>query len=788
MDSAEWIPESDAAIVPTPVDCRLRHDGDSSKLQPSPAPEHTPFDAPRMNDDIEELFDLAWAAADAERRAIIESANYTPAAKQQVLRMLDHARSNTSPMAENLVDELLSVATETYDTVAEIGNSDGWLQPGQQFGNFRIERLVGQGGMSVVYRATQLRPVKRDVALKLIRPNSTSSQAASRFRQEQQALALLHHPNIATFFDSGEATFQDSVQPQTYCVLEFVEGEHLVEYCQSRSLNWQARLDLVAQVLDALQYAHQNGIVHRDIKPSNILVRARRATLPAKANPVGTVPAGPEEVGIVKLIDFGIAKLAEREDWDLTLTQQGQLLGSPRYMSPEQLCGQEMDLRTDIYSIGLVLYELLAGVPLRTRENDVQIARDGGLKDIRLSQIRQRPDPDEAIPANQESRVAKVDNIAIPRATRRQLEWVLTRCLDPDPQQRYASAEELKTELRLIRDRRGRGMVGPPTVYRLRKFVARHPLLWRAAFVALVSAVAAWGGLKLIENNQLMKKIADDSAQNAAEKAVANGFVLRMIASSDFELSRDSTAQDNLFADATVEGYRLQWQSLDAAGGPRSSEDRAIYLILASIVAADGDVGFADRLLTIAGPDVAPQTETEAIRRKIGVKFEASLRSDIAGLEGNSELPAGQVHAMVSARQAQQALLLARCCVYQSKFAAGLDWAQLALGWFRANDPDSLESLHAASTAVQCYTALGNLKDRRALCRDTFYSFKQNEPALSDAVGYHDFAVVVSALNELHSNYYGSLHNALDQHSYRSFSFESMDQLFAPVPKELVPY
>ena len=360
----------------------------------------------RDDEEIEKLFDRVCPAPTDQRERLLAESGAKPEIQNHVRRLLAAAEGDSQLLQENLLADLgIPVREGTGDD--ELAHADvetgayhplrtraGNLKPGQVLGNFRIESVIGQGGMSVVYRATQQRPVQRNVALKLIRPGVTNSQAAARFLQEQQALALLHHPNIATFFESGETPHPETGQPLTYCVLEFVDGQHLTEFCDSQRLGWQARLDLICQVLDALQYAHTHGIIHRDIKPGNILVRAVGSAGGPAALPVPVDVQQHELAAQVKLIDFGIAKLAEKKELDPTLTQQGQLLGSPRYMSPEQLQGGPIDLRTDLYSVGLVLFELLAGQPFRLNERDLHSADAADSLDVRLSTLRHRPSPE----------------------------------------------------------------------------------------------------------------------------------------------------------------------------------------------------------------------------------------------------------------------------------------------------------------------------------------------------------------------------------------------------------
>src|SRR5262245_15485344 len=220
-------------------------------------------------------------------------------------------------------------------------------------GAYRVVRLLGEGGMGLVYLAEQTEPIRREVALKVMRPGINSRQVLARFESERQALAMLHHPGIAAIFDTG--TTEDG---RPFFAMEYVPGTSINTYCDENRLPVAERLALFLQVCAAVQHAHQKGILHRDLKPSNILV-TRQDDLP-----------------VVKVIDFGVAKATAFKLTDRTLhTQLGLVLGTPEYMSPEQAGATrfDVDTRTDIYSLGVVLYELLAGIKPFERQ-DLHVA------------------------------------------------------------------------------------------------------------------------------------------------------------------------------------------------------------------------------------------------------------------------------------------------------------------------------------------------------------------------------------------------------------------------------
>jgi len=355
-------------------------------------------------------------------------------------------------------------------TLEESGLIEG---AGTKIGRYELLSLIGEGGMGLVYQAEQKEPVKRRVALKIIKPGMDSAQVIARFEAERQALALLDHPNIAHVFDAGTT---EAGRP--YFVMEYVKGMSITVYCDEYKLNIEQRLKLFKQVCEGIHHAHQKGIIHRDIKPSNILVSVHG------------------DRAIPKIIDFGISKATARSLSDKTVfTCQGQLLGTPEYMSPEQvdLATQDVDTRSDIYSLGVVLYELLAGVLPFERESLEKI----GFSELQRTLMELEPaspsvrlsNLGEKAKAIADSRMTQV--VPLARRLHRELEWIPLKAMRKDRCRRYKSASDMADDIQSYLN--GNPLLaGPETaMYRVQKFVNKHA--GSVATAALVSVVIVVG-------------------------------------------------------------------------------------------------------------------------------------------------------------------------------------------------------------------------------------------------------------------------------------------------------
>ena len=301
--------------------------------------------------------------------------------------------------------------------------------PPERIGPYRIIKRLGEGGFGYVYLAEQTEPLKRNVALKILKPGLESGPILARFEAERQALAVMDHPSVARVFDAG---ITDDRRP--YFVMEHVAGVPVNAYCHERQLGLDQRLELFIRICEAVQHAHQKGIIHRDLKPSNILV-AEHEGKPAP-----------------KVIDFGIAKAIEQELTERTIfTERGQMIGTPEYMSPEQAEVEPLgiDTRTDVYSLGVVLYELLTGaLPFNPQELRAQ-----GYAEIqRIIREVDPPKPSTRIgtattlDAPPETPTPKTRALA--RDLRGDLDWITMRCLEKERERRYDSVSDLAADIR----------------------------------------------------------------------------------------------------------------------------------------------------------------------------------------------------------------------------------------------------------------------------------------------------------------------------------------------------
>jgi serine/threonine protein kinase len=367
---------------------------------------------------------------------------------------------------------LLKLGLLTPDTEPSVGDT---AQPalGEQFGPYTTIRILGEGGMGIVYLAEQHQPIRRQVALKVIKLGMNTREVIARFESERQALALMDHPNIARVFDAGA-----SHQGQPYFVMEYVSGVPITEYCDKNRLSNRERMELFLQVCQAVQHAHQKGVIHRDIKPSNVLVGER------------------DGQPFPQVIDFGIAKATDQRLAEYTaFTEFGQLVGTPEYMSPEQaeVGGQNVDTTTDVYSLGVLLYQLLVGaLPFE----GTRLREAGLLELLRIIREEDPPTPSNRLAGLTDAAVVAANRHTDPASLRRQLtsdlSWIVLKAIEKGKNRRYASASDVAADIRRYLTDQPVGARPPSASYHLQKFTRRHKGLvtsLTALFFVLVAAV-----------------------------------------------------------------------------------------------------------------------------------------------------------------------------------------------------------------------------------------------------------------------------------------------------------
>lgn len=377
-------------------------------------------------------------------------------------------------------------------------------------GPYRLRELLGEGGMGTVFVAEQMRPVRRKVALKVIKAGLDSRQIIARFEAERQVLTLMEHPHIARVLDAGTSN-----RGRPYFVMELIKGLPITEHCDQHQLPIRERLQLLLQVCQAVQHAHQKAIIHRDLKPSNILVTV-----------LDTTPT-------VKVIDFGVAKALDSQLSVGTLyTGFSQIIGTPQYMSPEQAgaSGLDVDTRSDVYSLGILLYELLTGSTPIENETLQHMGFDG-VRDLIRELDPPRPSARvTTLKAENLSTVAacrRVEPSELCRQVRGELDWIVLRALEKDRSRRYASPSDLAIDLeRYLRDEPISAC--PPTLsYRLRKFLARNRRAVVPNVLLCICAVVLIGVIchRWVENGERRERLDNDlhRALIAAKTAIAVG-------------------------------------------------------------------------------------------------------------------------------------------------------------------------------------------------------------------------------------------------------------------------
>ncbi len=443
------------------------------------------------SDKIESILtDALEIASDAERRQFVERACGEDAElRRQVEELIEnHFRAGSF---------LESPPVHQASCVVE--------RPGTVIGPYKLLEEIGQGGFGVVFMAEQTQPVRRTVALKVLKPGMDTSQVVARFEAERQALALMDHPNIAKVLDAGTT---ETGRP--YFVMELVKGVPITKFCDEHQLSPRERLALFVPVCEAVQHAHQKGIIHRDIKPSNVLVAAYDGR------------------PIPKVIDFGVAKaLGQRLTERTLVTNFGGIIGTLEYMSPEQaeFNALDIDTRADIYGLGVLLYELLTGTTPLTKQR----AKEAALTEVlRVIREEEPQTPSHRLSASTETLASisaqrKLEPSRLTKEIRGELDWIVMKCLEKERTRRYQTANGVARDIqRFLNDEAVEA--GPPSAtYKLRKFARKHRKLIGAA--AAISFVLILASVFSVWQAVLAKRAERTAVEEAAISKAINDFL-----------------------------------------------------------------------------------------------------------------------------------------------------------------------------------------------------------------------------------------------------------------------
>ncbi len=487
---------------------------------------------------LEELFERAAELPPAEHAAFLER----ECAPQDGALHVELARLLAGLAGEDIVKHAQPVAPSLVGT---------------QIGPYKLLEKIGEGGMGEVYAADQQEPVKRRVALKVIKPGMDSAQVVARFEAERQALARMSHAHVAQVFDGGTTT-----GGRPYFVMEFVAGEPITEYCDRRKLSTRDRIELFLGVCEGVQHAHQKGLIHRDLKPSNLLVTQQDGR------------------AVPKIIDFGVARATTGRLAERTLhTMVGQIVGTLDYMSPEQAdpTGVDIDTRSDIYSLGVVLYQLVSGLlPF-----DHSSAAGLPLSELQRA-IREQNAPTPSTRLKRQTGTATAiaqlhgtDERSLVRQLHGDLDWICLKALEKDPARRYASASELAVDLRRHLAHEPVLAGRPGALYRARKFVRRNRM---TVIAGVLVTLAAGGGIFGILLGQLLAHAQRPQA-DAYSVLQLKGRADKLWPPYPDKIKALVKWRDEaLNLDKTLEGHRLRLtESRERALEPDGTEDLEPY-------------------------------------------------------------------------------------------------------------------------------------------------------------------------------------------------------------------
>ncbi|MCP5543129.1 MAG: serine/threonine protein kinase [Akkermansiaceae bacterium] len=668
---------------------------------------------------IEEiLYDSLLGIDDPRQRAefLDQTCQGNPELRARLEKLVD-----VQDRAERFFTTSFAVGPADFSGTGEALETTGDEGLGTMIGRYRLIERLGEGGCGAVYLAEQSEPVRRKVALKIIRVGFGTAHVIQRFEQERQAIALMDHPNIARVYDAGTTS---SGRP--FFVMQLVDGDRITDFCNRNRLGIIERIHLFISVCRAIQHAHQKGIIHCDIKPSNVLV----SMLDGNAVP--------------KVIDFGIARATEGETLTDGSIAGAQIIGTPAYMSPEQFTGsgKEIDTRSDIYSLGALLYELLSGKPPRDPER---------YTDVRTEEMRAVAQSEPPVPPSERLRACPMEELEELAAARRveplhfakklkgDLDAIVMKAMRPERRDRYGTASELATDLHHYLHEEPVNACHGGRKYRFRKLVRRNRIVFAAGTMVFLALVAAFGTTTWLLYRENLARLEQARLRQVAEQALANEAKLRekaqageLVAHAAVLLNRGETEQaDRILASVemdkipstlesastyrTIAEWHLREGRWDEAArrfaavaqaisrvDKSDAESVSIHFVAAAAAVADaGDIEHYEELRQMAAerfsgtsyPQVADEVVKACLIKPADPELLAKLEPLIQVIQRN--VPWDREDAAGELMEAWQTLSMALAMYRKGDYAEAERWAKRSV-----NHPHESPPRNAAAHAI----------------------------------------------------------------------------------------